>query len=106
MTSHLRQLPLQNCIGSAGPSRRSKQHLHIKTFYGTSQNAVFTQIWIAICDYLLLIIALKMYHVGQNLYIFSNVIGQILFERTPLNELFDKPIINQNPENDRQLSLW
>ena len=40
-----------------------KQHLHIKTFYGTSQNAVFTQIWIAICDYLLLIIALKMYHI-------------------------------------------
>ena len=83
-----------------------KQHLHIKTFYGTFQNAVFTQIWIAICDYLLLIIALKKYHVEQNLYIFSNVIGQVLFERTLLNELFDKPIINQNPENDRQLSLW
>ena len=83
-----------------------KQHLHIKTFYGTSQNAVFTQIWIAICDYLLLIIALKMYHIEQNLYIFSNVIGQVLFERTPLNELFDKTIINQNPEGDRQLSLW
>jgi hypothetical protein len=83
-----------------------KQHLHIKTFYGTSQNAVFTQIWIAICDYLLLIIALKMYHIEQNLYIFSNVIGQVLFERTPLNELFDKTIINQIPENDRQLSLW
>lgn len=83
-----------------------KQHLHIKTFYGTSQNAVFTQIWIAICDYLLLIIALKMYHIEQNLYMFSNVIGQVLFERTPLNELFDKTIINQNPEDDRQLSLW
>ena len=83
-----------------------KQNLHIKTFYGTSQNAVFTQIWIAICDYLLLIIALKMYHIEQNLYIFSNVIGQVLFERTPLNELFNKPIINQNPEDDRQLSLW
>ena len=80
--------------------------LHIKTFYGTSQNAVFTQIWIAICDYLLLIIALKMYHIEQNLYIFSNVIGQVLFERTPLNELFNKPIINQKPEDDRQLSLW
>ena len=57
-------------------------------------------------NYLLLIIALKMYHIEQNLYIFSNVIGQVLFERTPLNELFDKPIINQNPEDDRQLSLW
>lgn len=83
-----------------------KQHLHIKSFYGTTQNAVFTQIWIAICDYLLLIIALKMYHIKQNLYIFSNVIGQVLFERTPSNGLFDKTITNQNPENDRQLSLW
>ena len=34
-------------------------------------------------------------------FIFSNVIGQVLFERTLLNELFDKPIINQNPEDDR-----
>ena len=38
--------------------------------------------------------------------VFSNVIGQVLFERTPLNELFDKAIINQNLENDRQHSLW
>lgn len=94
------------CVASHNCYKWIKQHLHIKTFYGTSQNAVFTQIWIAICDYLLLIIALKMYHIEQNLYIFSNVIGQVLFERTPLNELFDKPIINQNPEDDRQLSLW
>ena len=42
----------------------------------------------------------------KNLYILSNVIGQVLFERTPLNELFDKTIINQKPEDDRQLSLW
>ena len=39
-----------------------KQHLHIKTFYETFQNAVFTQIWIAIRDYLLLIFTLKMCH--------------------------------------------
>ena len=83
-----------------------KQHLHIKTFYGTSQNAVFIQLWIPICDYLLLIIAMKMYHIEQNIYIFSNVIGQVLFERATINELFDKTIINQNPEDDRQLSLW
>jgi IS4 transposase len=41
-----------------------KQHLHIKSFYGTSQNAVYSQIWIAICNYLLLAIAKKkMFHV-------------------------------------------
>ena len=37
----------------------------------------------------------------SELYVVSNVIGQVLFERTPLNELFDKTITNQNPENDR-----
>ncbi len=42
-----------------------KHHLHIKSFYGTSENAVYSQIWIAICDYLLLAIAKKMYHVNQ-----------------------------------------
>ena len=41
----------------------------------------------------------------QNLNIPSNVIGQILFDRTPLNELFAKPIINKNPEDDRLLSF-
>ena len=40
-----------------------KQRLHINSFYGTSQNAVFSQIWIAICDYLLLAIAKKVYHI-------------------------------------------
>ncbi len=40
-----------------------KQHLHIKAFFGTSQNAVYALIWIAICDYLLLIIAKRVYHI-------------------------------------------
>jgi hypothetical protein len=59
-----------------------------------------------VCDYLLLIIAKKMFHIEQNLYIFSNVIGHVLFERTPLNELFDRTINNKTPEDERQLSLW
>ena len=42
-----------------------KQHLHIKTFYGTSRNAVYTQIWIAICDYLLLIIKISLILSGR-----------------------------------------
>ena len=61
---------------------------------------------IEVGDFLLLIIALKIYHIEQNLYIFSNVIGQVLFERTPLNDLFVDKLINKNPEYDRQLSLW
>lgn len=67
-----------------------KQHLHIKTFFGTSQNAVYTQIWIAICDYLLLIIAKKKFHLEQSLYIISNAIWVVLFEKISMSKLFDR----------------
>ena len=83
-----------------------KQRLHIKSFYGTSQNAVFSQIWIAICDYLLLAIAKKVYHVDQDLYILSAAIGKVLFERKPLGELFVKPKRPQKDSDNGQLSLW
>lgn len=84
-----------------------KQHLRVKSFFGTTQNAVFTQIWIAVCDYLLLAIAKKVYHIEQNLYIFSQAVGLVLFERIPLSELF-KQIDNSKlePENDGQLRFW
>ena len=84
-----------------------KQHLHVKSFFGTTQNAVFTQIWIAVCDYLLLAIAKKVYHIEQNLYIFSQAVGLVLFERIPLSELF-KQIDNSKleSENDGQLRFW
>ena len=67
-----------------------KQHLHVKSFFGTTENAVFAQIWIAVCDYLLLVIAKKLFHVEQNLYIFSQAIGLVLFERMPVSELFNR----------------
>lgn len=67
-----------------------KQHLNIKSFFGTTENAVHTQIWIAICDYLLLIIAKKVYHMKQNLYIISQAIGLTLFERIPLTDIFNQ----------------
>jgi hypothetical protein len=47
--------------------------------------------WIAICDYLLLAIAKKMFRVDQDLSILSSAIGKVLFERKPLGELFVKP---------------
>ena len=65
-----------------------KQHLRIKTFFGTSENAVFTQIWIAVCDYLLLLICHKNYHIEQDLYILSEAIGPVLFDEIPMSELF------------------
>ena len=83
-----------------------KQHLHIKSFYGTSQNAVYTQIWIAICDYLLLTIAKKMFHVNQELYILTAAVGTVLFERKHLGELFAKPKPSKNDSDFGQLTLW
>lgn len=86
-----------------------KQHLHIKTFYGTSMNAVFTQIWIAICDYLLLIIAKKRYTLEPSLHLISNSIGQILFKRGNIRDIFNQPAFSVNvPEGELvgQLNLW
>lgn len=70
----------------------SKQHLHIKTFYGTSKNAEYVQIWIAVCDYLLLIIAKKRYGLVPCLHSISNSIRQVLFQRADIRELYNQPI--------------
>ncbi len=86
-----------------------KQHLHIKTFYGTSMNAVYAQIWIAICDYLLLIIAKKRYELKPSLHSIANSIGQILFKRGNIREMFNNDNGSQSrPEGEKvvQLSLW
>ena len=86
-----------------------KQHLHIKTFYGTSKNAVYTQIWIAVCDYLLLIIAKKQYGLKPSLHTISNSIGQILFKRGDIRNFYnkpDEPVIVPEDDSYRQLTLW
>lgn len=67
-----------------------KQHLHIKSFYGTSENAVYTQIWIAVCSFLLIALAKKKWNLEQSLYTISQTIGFVLFEEMPLNQLFNK----------------
>lgn len=86
-----------------------KQHLHIKNFYGTTRNAIYTQIWIAICDYLLLIIAKKHYGLKPSLHTISNSIGQILFKRGNIRDFYnkpDEPVIVPEDGSFRQLSLW
>ena len=67
-----------------------KQHLHIKSFYGTSENAVYTQIWIAVCSFLLIALAKKKWNLDQSLYTISQTIGFVLFEKIPVNQLFIK----------------
>jgi hypothetical protein len=64
-----------------------KQHLRIKTFYGTSANAVKTQIWIAISVYLLVAIARKWLRIERDLYTILQILSVYPFERTPLPQL-------------------
>jgi len=61
-----------------------KQHLRIKAFYGTSDNAVKTQVWIAISVYLLVAIVKKELRIERSLYEILQVLSLTLFEKTPL----------------------
>ena len=61
-----------------------KQHLRIKAFYGTSQNAVKTQIWIAISVYVLVAIVKKRLNLDQSLYTILQILSVTLFEKTPI----------------------
>ena len=65
-----------------------KQHLHIKTFYGTSANAVRSQLWIAVCVYALVAILKKQLSTELSLYQILQVLSVSVFEKTPLTELF------------------
>ena len=65
-----------------------KQHLRIKSFYGTSENAVKTQIWIAISTYLLVAIAKKELRLEQSLYTILQMLSVSLFEKALIPEIF------------------
>jgi hypothetical protein len=64
-----------------------KQHLRIKAFYGTSENAVKSQIWIAISVYVLVAIVKKRLNLSASLYELLQILSLTMFERTPLNQL-------------------
>ena len=64
-----------------------KQHLRIKAFPGTSENAVKTQIWIAICTYVLIAIMKKRLKLSHSLYEILQILSLTMFETTPLNQL-------------------
>ncbi len=61
-----------------------KQHLRIKAFYGTSENAVKTQIWIAFSVYVLVAIVKKRLNLDQSLYTILQILSLTLFEKTPI----------------------
>ncbi len=65
-----------------------KQHLRIKAFFGTSENAVKTQIWIAISVYVLVAIIKKRLKLDASLYTILQILSVTAFERMPLNQMF------------------
>ena len=84
-----------------------KQNLRIKTFYGTSDNAVKTQIWVAICVYVLVAIVKKELHLESTLYEILQILSVTPFEQIPLQELLTKTYdVNRNPHDCNQLPLW
>jgi len=84
-----------------------KQHLKVKSFWGQSENAVKTQIWVAICVYTLVAIAKKKFLLNQSLYEILQVLSISIFEKVPINQLFQKTQLQYFKEqNHNQLKMF
>lgn len=84
-----------------------KQNLHIKAFYGTSENAVRTQIWIAMCVYLLVSIVKKELKINRNSSEILQILSICLFEKTPIQQvLTSNQEKNINETSHKHLSLF
>jgi hypothetical protein len=84
-----------------------KQHLRLKAFYGTSENAVKTQIWIAVSVYVLVAIVRKRLALEASLYQILQILSVTLFEKTPiLQALQASNSENDSPDAGNQLILF
>jgi hypothetical protein len=84
-----------------------KQHLRIKAFYGTSENAVKTQIWIAVCVYVLVAIVKKRLALDHSLYTILQILSVGLFEKTPISQAFSgNHTPNEIDDDCNQLKLF
>ncbi len=84
-----------------------KQHLRIKSFFGVTENAVKSQIWIAISVYVLVAIVKKRLNLEMELYTILQILSLSLFEKQSLNQLLTNEACNSNPsENPNQLNLF
>lgn len=84
-----------------------KQNLKIKTFWGTSENAVRVQIWIAISVYIIVAIAKKKFNLKQSLYEILQVISISVFDKVSIRELFSTSIQQNFKElNRNQLNIF
>ena len=84
-----------------------KQHLRIKAFYGTSENAVKTQMWVALSVYVLVAIIKKRLGLDLSLYQILQILSVTIFEKTPILQGFSE-FIDGTADADpcMQLSLF
>ncbi len=84
-----------------------KQHLRIKSFFGTTENAVKTQIWIAVCVYVLIAIVKKRLALDASLYTILQLISVTAFEKIPLDQLLRQAdTTTQQTPIDKPLNLF
>ena len=84
-----------------------KQHLRIKAFFGTTENAVKTQIWIAVSVYVLVAIVKKRLQLSASLYEILQILSLTMFERMPIDQLLSlQPIVVTEAVSPNQLTLF
>jgi transposase len=84
-----------------------KQHLRIKAFFGTSENAVKSQIWIAVSVYVLVAIVKKRLKLSTTLYEMLQILSLTMFERIPLDQLLAQSVVEDTDHiSDKQLILF
>ena len=84
-----------------------KQHLRVKTFWGHSKNAVYTQIWVAISSYVLVAILKKKLDIPHSMYEILQILSVSLLDKTPVNELFMKtPLQKTKSHGPNQLNFF
>ncbi len=84
-----------------------KQHLHIKAFFGTTPNAVKTQLWIAVITYVLVHRAKYLHGLTHTPNQILQILGGILFEKTPINQAFFEMLQQtSNSDDPKQLRLF
>jgi hypothetical protein len=84
-----------------------KQHLRIKAFFGTSENAVRSQIWIAVSAYVLVAIVKKRLHLSASLHEILQILSLTMFEKIPLDQLLAQTMSDEIQQaSDNQLILF
>jgi hypothetical protein len=84
-----------------------KQHLKIKSFWGHSENAVKTQVWIAVSVYVIVLIAKKKFMLKQSPYEILQILSISIFEKMPINQLFQQSQLQYFKEQkDNQLKMF